>query len=319
MGKDDDMTSRQIRNSTFSVLLCTVFLLSFQNCSGFVNRANNDVSASSSGPGDGEPVEGKPFYDYTNPDKICAENGSHLISKLSVEPDDSLNFVRVNCATLATPLKVPAGDWQYGAADHSVVLYKGQNYILEGAPDPCATKTSGAACTDGNGQPRGYFVAANQGANYMITPSLCNIPGSTGGCWNVTNEVVQQWEPMSGYVGVTSPDGLLNSWMLEKLGSGAAQKCRQMDYGGFTDWYLPSAAEMLAVLVPNAKSVPGFYGDPNSQLPPVWSSTELGPGQSLSSASVGQPNDYFAYALTDSGIVARPRNAGSTVRCIRRY
>jgi hypothetical protein len=291
-------------------------ILIFQNCTGFTNpsKVASGISAQM-GPGDAEPIEGKPLYDYNNPDKVCFSDGSHLISKIVVENDMSLSFIRLNCENLTQPQIVAAGAWTYGATDHSVVLYKGQNFILEGAVNPCAGKNSGEACADASGNTRGYFIASNQGSNYMITPSLCGIQGSSENCWNVTNEVLAAWEPVTGFTGATSSDGLMNSWMLEGLGNGAAQVCRKMNYGGFTDWFLPSASEMLTVLMPNGRSIPGYTGSP----PPMWSSTEFAPGNSLNSVQQSQPNESYAYVMTDGGVIIRPKSAGTTIRCIRRF
>jgi hypothetical protein len=307
---------KTVSKNLFSVAAALFVALTFQNCTGFSSPSSVLSSVKvQAGPGDAEPIEGKPQYDYRNPDKICSFDGSHLISKVEVESDLSLSFLRLNCEDLTRPQIVAPGTWTYGSDDHSVILYKGQNFILEGASDPCVGATSGAACLDSSGAARGYFLASSQGSKYMITPSLCGIPGSSGGCWNITNEVLAYWEPKTGYTGATTSDGLMNSWMLETLGDGAAQLCRKMNYGGFTDWYLPSASEMLSILLPNGASIPGYSGSP----PPMWSSTELAPGKSLYSSTHAEQNDLSAYVMVEGGIIGRPKSAGTTVRCVRRY
>lgn len=94
----------------------------------------------------------------------------------------------------------------------------------------------------------------------------------------------------------------------------AAQYCADMDYGGHTDWYLPSYEELRALCL-NQSNLPGFItsacGGSNCSHPYV-TSTEDGPG--------GNKRVYFnggnCAHYCSNGDCAK--SASYPVRCVRR-
>jgi hypothetical protein len=85
----------------------------------------------------------------------------------------------------------------------------------------------------------------------------------------------------------------------------AARYCKELDFGGYSDWFLPNEDEMFLLLSSNASGI-----DPSGRY---LTSTEYSPSQAMIST------------LILSGVVAEDsspydsKNAAYLVRCMRRY
>ena len=158
---------------------------------------------------------------------------------------------------------------------------------------------------------------ADTGASYdlIVQPGGCtgstNNPVCAGGTDTVSKIAgngcctVSQIGPFANYVG-SDVYGARNSMTVMKMvtaGMGtfpAVQYCRQMNYGGYTDWYLPSRQEMVSFIYPNKAAIGGFQNN-------VYS-TSL----------IGQNNDYGYADMNGGGSGGESVVYNRYVRCARR-
>jgi hypothetical protein len=176
--------------------------------------------------------------------------------------------------------------------------------------DPCAGLAIGTAITGG-----ALCAGTYNGSHYMTTPGNCtdytnNFTAFSPTC-NGTNDTVQHaWANDSGtsaYNVVTGASSLTygvpnTTILLNYTDTDAARYCHYMNYGGYTDWYLPAWNELNYVLYANQGALGGFQ---SAQT--YWSSTE-----NDATSAVGE---FF-------GSVSDPLDLKQTtlyVRCVRRY
>jgi hypothetical protein len=195
----------------------------------------------------------------------------------------------------------------------SLALFFGSVKILY-ANDPC-TGTSlapviGQKCTGGAIYAgTGYSSnGLNPELRYMVTPGGCKDKSCTeaGG----TDSVTTAWATgnyANNSTGITDIDnGKINTAALIALGSStpAVLWCSGMNFGGYTDWYLPAKKELADVLYPNQAKLGGFVTSGGN----YWSSTETNATQ----AGV-EIFDFGGQGFND-----KP-DKYNYVRCIRSY
>lgn len=184
------------------------------------------------------------------------------------------------------------------------------NVHMGATTDPCIGKSIGQACTGG-------AIYAGTGYNsgglnpilrYMVTPGGCTDEICTGA--GGTDSVQDAWANDSGTTaynvntGATDlNNGKRNTAMISPYytDTDAAHWCTQMNYGGYSDWYLPSQNE-LNILFVNKAALGGFA------LSAYWTSTEFGP--------VVVWVQHFVVAGTQNTII---KTATNYTRCIRSY
>jgi hypothetical protein len=108
--------------------------------------------------------------------------------------------------------------------------------------------------------------------------------------------------------------GLLNSNLINDDNHPAAQFCRGLQIGGFSDWYLPSRDELAIIwrsLGPRRKNTPDLFreGGTEAFAPEwYWSSTEYAPYSFNAWVVVFYDGSQFSFS----------KNGGFGVRAVRR-
>jgi len=192
----------------------------------------------------------------------------------------------------------------------SVTIMKaGSTWKLANQTEEC---TVGQDCwtADGTGGMKQLYVGTYKGKQYFTTPGGCTDSG-TPTCAGGTDTVLKKWANNSGTtaynidaiatddyeVGVSQSATLAGSY----TDTEAAKFCENMNYAGYTDWYLPSKEE-LAFLHRNSASIGGFV---YSSF--YWSSTEY---NSTVAWSFG-----FSYGFASNN----SKTNNYYVRCVRRF
>ena len=148
--------------------------------------------------------------------------------------------------------------------------------------DPCAGKPIGGTCTDGAIYAgTGYSSGGlNPALRYMVTPGGCTTETCVGA--GGTDSISRGWANGSGTTanGVVTGAADLNNGKLDTVilvnyspfysDTDAAHWCTNMNYGGYTNWYLPSQNELNYVLYANAAVLGGF-----NTVSAYWSSSEF--------------------------------------------
>lgn len=169
--------------------------------------------------------------------------------------------------------------------------------------------SSGFSCSVGGDAPGGKYAACNIGGyNLITTPSGCSAspsnPTCAGGADTYTTSAISM--AASFLTGCCSSNGQQNTANMAAYSGGAytfpaALWCDNLDYQGYTDWFLPSSAELSGYFYPNkailGSAASGFYS----------SSTE---------ANLTTPTLYTISIITGGATIT----AGTTntyVRCMR--
>lgn len=209
-----------------------------------------------------------------------------------------------------------------------------------GAVDFCSGKAIGEACIKTTALYAGTF----DGGQYMIMPSGCANSTSNPSCsgtdtvqktWNdgsnpnydipsisnVTSVATASSSSERGHV--TTP--IIAAITLAAQGGlhAAARYCDQMDYGGYTDWYLPSKSELSYIY---CKSTPTAHSAsyPNENI----NCGGTGPSNQLTGFAAGIYWTSTESTWAESAIqsftsgrqyVSGTKNTAYYVRCIRRY
>lgn len=223
-------------------------------------------------------------------------------------------------------------------------------------PDPCFEPgaTIGLQCAGGT-----IFAGNFDGGNYMITPGGCEYEPSgtassysatdfTPNCSGTTDTMTKAWRgaannyDIPGVENVTvlatksssSYRGDVNTAAIVAITNSAeggyhpaARYCDKLDYGGHTDWYLPSKSE-LAFLYCKSRtsgSVSYPYEDPNCATYGYATGADVIPGFRTTSSyywSSTESTATYATTLKISDGVQTATGAKSTgyyVRCVRRF
>lgn len=234
-------------------------------------------------------------YNYTN----NANGVINLPALSSVSAGFSVVITREVAKTLTiTPNgsdKFPGGvatvEMQGKNLQSVTVMKAGSTWKLVNQTEEC---TVGQDCwtADGTGGMKQLYVGTYKGKQYFTTPGGCTDSG-TPTCAGGTDTVLKQWSSSAttnvggGIAGNTATvlgtqvlddatascstcGGLGQSAYLatQFTDTAAARYCENMNYAGYTDWYLPSKEE-LAFLYRNSASIGGFVYSSY-----YWSSTE---------------------------------------------
>ena len=205
---------------------------------------------------------------------------------------------------------------------------------------PCSGSPSiGTVCTGG-----AIYAGTFDGGSYMITPGNCT-DSSTPTCNGSTDSLNKVWRGTTGssvdisgvenvsldiFASSSSFRGDVNTPAIAADASissdSAADYCNDMDFGGFTDWALPSKSE-LAYIYCKANVSGGSHNssfpDEDANCASQGGKTSMIPGFSASSywAST-EMNATFAWNQNFSNGDQGGRDKSSAtrrVRCIRRY
>jgi hypothetical protein len=156
----------------------------------------------------------------------------------------------------------------------------------------------------------GIYAGLHLGSQIIATPGGCS-DSPTPTCAGGTDTVSKIW---SNAYNTTSAydldDGSGNTDLIvasDGAGGEAASYCQSMDYGGFTDWYLPSKNE-VDLLYQNRDAIGGFD---TSNPKYYWSSNE-------------DPDDFsvsYAIGFHDGMLNGTDKGGtgfGDLVRCVRK-
>ncbi len=185
----------------------------------------------------------------------------------------------------------------------SVTLTKnGNNWTLTNQTLDCIV---GKACW-GSGN---IYVGIYNGKQYFTTPGGCT-NSTTPTCSGGTDSNQLPWASSSPEA--TTTLGLLNrvdgqsqsATLAAYATAAAAQFCENMNYGSYTDWYLPAAQE-LNLLYTSSQTVGGFNFWGN-----YWSSTE-------NANMVAWSYDFVNGKLNNA--IAKNTSSSNFVRCVRRF
>lgn len=181
----------------------------------------------------------------------------------------------------------------------------GTDWIVQAqvANDPCGVNpTPGVTCSGGVKYAGAYYSPATGFAKLMTTPGNCT-DSATPTCNNAADALTKQFATANSTTGgVSADDGWANSVTQAAVGIDVAAKwCRNLNYGGYTDWYLPSQNE-LTVLYVNSAAITGFESGGS-----YWSSTET------------TSTDAFYVSFSDGSFYYGTKTTSYYVRCVRRY
>lgn len=225
-----------------------------------------------------------------------------------------------NCATCnsaaegkicyASDEKVPfycdGSNWQTMRAGQDFYTFSGSGKPLIGANG----SSSPTMCTGAPGSTCGGGVYAGDG-NLVAAPGGCT-DSTTPTCAGGTDSVKKQWRTSD------NPGG--NSFKKSRYGYNiseasvtssfpAAYYCKQMTYGGHSDWYLPTDYE-LQVLMTNAEEIGGF-----NTTDKYWGINEMRGGCSYSDC---YPTQGYPAIGKVWGANSGERTSSNYVRCVRR-
>ncbi|MCB9979188.1 MAG: tail fiber domain-containing protein, partial [Rhodospirillales bacterium] len=147
---------------------------------------------------------------------------------------------------------------------------------------------SGFGCVEGQAAYGGVIAkcdAFGAGKHFIVTPGGCT-NSTTPTCAGGNDTVTKAWSNVAGnnvssLAGSTTdgPQNTVNLMQLHNAGGSApafyhaAAYCANMNYGGYTDWYLPASDEMVNFFYPNRVAVGGYVSasywtsNPGSVLP----------------------------------------------------
>ncbi len=207
------------------------------------------------------------------------------------------------------------------------------------APDPCgSTPTIGSPCTGG-----GIYAGVFDGENYMVTPGNCN-DSSTPTCDGSTDSLNKRWRGTSGgnsdIPGVeniasssatssSSFKGEINTAAIiadsSVTADSAADYCANMNFGGYTDWYLPNKSELAHIYC--YASVSGgshnsSYPQENVNCTSQGGKVSLIAGFSASyyhSSTEIAASGYWAQNFSNGFQDTPPKSFNTRVRCVRKY
>lgn len=172
---------------------------------------------------------------------------------------------------------------------------------------PLKGVAQGFGCAPGVTGGGGVYAACGAAYNLVAVPGGCT-DSATPTCAGGTDSTFKVWGS-SGllrdktYDSLNGPQNNVNLMAyVAQEGSGAhlaAEFCRNMAYGGFSDWYLPSDSELLVLY--GARSAIGGWASGFS----YWSSTQI--------------DSTYAYTRDPSGAsVSAAKGSSYRVRCVRR-
>lgn len=189
----------------------------------------------------------------------------------------------------------------------SLVVAQGKWQALNQTED-C---TIGESCWGQNN----IYIGTLNGHQYFTTPGNCT-DSANPTCDGGFDQVMKYWASNTGTTaynvntGATDLiDGKAQSAMLATTytDTEAAQYCENMNYAGYTDWFLPSKME-LDFIYRNKANITGLREDINNwQMNYYWSSTEYTTGNAwMFNSQVG--------SMVDIG-----KRYRVMVRCVRRF
>ena len=166
----------------------------------------------------------------------------------------------------------------------------------------------GDICTGG-----AVYAGQNAGFKYMITPSNCrDLTCSNMGTALAGDTYTRAWArdvvgaTAYGVVtGTSETDGVTNTNNLagNYIDTDAAKFCQNLNFGGYTDWYLPARSELQYIATIRASlgfDTSGAY---------YWTSSETGTVQLA-----------YSVRFSDGGLRASDdRKLSLRVRCVRRF
>lgn len=177
------------------------------------------------------------------------------------------------------------------------------------AGSECNMAVRGSVCSGG------AIVAGSWGGrDYMVTPSGCT-DGTTPTCDGSTDTLTKTWFGTNGmFTNIPGVENRLGAAPSSQLGDvntevaatdasvtadSAVRYCYDLDYGGYTDWYLPASSELIEVLLCHS----------NATLNPIY------PSENPGCATGGRSMELTGFALatywssteTDSGGTAAMR------------
>ncbi|MDO8675994.1 MAG: DUF1566 domain-containing protein [Candidatus Omnitrophota bacterium] len=164
--------------------------------------------------------------------------------------------------------------------------------------DPCAGLSIGQTCTGGAIYAgTGYGDGLTATDKYMVTPS--DITGGTR-AWATGTYATSS-------TGATDlSNGKANTATIVALASTtpAALACSDLDYGGYTDWFLPAKNELSTVLFANRTALGGFAVGSTATY---WSSSE------------GGTTSAWRHSFGSNAQININKTVNARVRCVRTY
>lgn len=188
----------------------------------------------------------------------------------------------------------------------SVTIMKlGSVWALNNQTEEC-TVGQGCWTADATGGMKQVYAGTYNGHQYFTTPGGCTDSG-TPTCAGGTDTVTKAWAttaPESNtLLNLTNAtDGQSQSATLAGYATAqAAQFCENMNYAGYTDWYLPARQE-LNLIYQNSPAIGGFVYSTY-----YWSSTE------------NATTTAWYFNFYNGSITANNKTNTLYVRCVRRF
>ncbi len=234
-----------------------------------------------------------------------------------------------------------AGRFYYDSGTNNYLVCNGSGLVkTEPTPDDCTASPSiGDTCTGG-----AIYAGVFDGAKYMVIPGDCN-DSTTPTCDGTEDNLKISWKGTGGstaaIAGVesigsatqfSSPNYRGDGNMAAAIASGnigtggSINFCNDLDYGGFTDWYLPSKSEMAYLACKSAGSLIGVgYPDEAPDCTQYGGKQDAISGMASGRYATSTENTINGYSvwsvnLGGSGaLLDITKTQTRYLRCVRRY
>ena len=225
------------------------------------------------------------------------------------------------------------GEWSNFQANTPVGLS-----LVSCASDPCSGKSIGESCSGTTALYAGNF----ESGQYMVTPSGCSATTSNPICSGGTDTLMKRWNGTSGtsidISTLSNVSGYGEASLSTERGDvttplivgdssvdtdSAAEYCQDLDYGGYTDWYLPSKSELAYLFcksTPSAHDV--LYPEMNPNCGGGGASGELSGfnfDDEYWSSTENNSNRGWLINFSTGKEILRAKTFNRLVRCLRRY
>ena len=204
----------------------------------------------------------------------------------------TLVWSSINDTTNKTSITVPAATLVVNTTYYIAARYKGTTYGY-GGYGYCSftTATSFVPTVAGQAYQGGFFAGkiVVGGSTYALVVAPKASGENTSKQWKISNDTT------AGTLSLN--DGLSNSNAMNNASHPAAQFCRALTIGGYSDWYLPAKDELEILyryLKPDSTVNGTSYGANSNSLPVGAAYTTSNPTTSVSAAYVTGGAEAFS-------------------------
>lgn len=259
--------------SKFYLLSVFVFLvLGFQNCSNptkysVLEEQQAPESSQVTRQGNGHGYDGK-IYSHTNRRRVCKDS-THHVDQVLVQKSQEAYLIKSNCKKIDPQ----AIDPNEVVIEDEKLTYKGVEFQVDHC-ESTTNPTPGAECVSGAIYAGEFnYGGAINARRLMVTPGNC-AHSVNPVCDGNIDRLQLAWGLYGTFAGLEDEkEGAYFTQILVEDYGGvpAAEFCYDLQYAGYSDWYLPAVDELNFMLHQSEMGLlSGFQPRPNL----YWSSTE---------------------------------------------